>query len=174
RVGTLLDAVELKVDPFVRARLTQRITHRLGLRIVAELRAHIRLAIHALGRHLRVKAIGAPADLERHLGPLRQSLLQPAFADEAPRTNRVGNDVDLHGRSLARRGRARKPLRPPAGSCLQGEPISGEISCPRIWRARPPSSRAPPADWAAVSRACSPMRAPASSSPAAVSTAFKH
>ena len=60
----------------------------------AELGGEIFVAGHAFARHPRIEEIGVEAHLDRNIRLQRQGLLKPAFSDEAPRANHVGDDVD--------------------------------------------------------------------------------
>src|SRR5262249_45134887 len=53
------------------------------------------LAVHAFGGHVGIELIRPPADHDFDvLGRLGQRALEPALADEAPRANGVGDDID--------------------------------------------------------------------------------
>jgi len=69
----------------------------------AEFLFQIGLAIDAFARNPRVEKIGPPAHLDRDIRAKRQGLFQPALADEAPRTDDIGDDLDRH-RGGERRG----------------------------------------------------------------------
>ena len=96
-VGPHLDLFEIEGDAFAAAGLAQRIAHRKGLRRGAEFALHIGAALGSFRRYGGVKLIGAPVHLERNVRAHGQRLFQAAFADEAPRANGIGYDVELHG-----------------------------------------------------------------------------
>ena len=58
-------------------------------------------AARCFARHRGIEAIGPPFHLESNIGALLQGARQAAFSDKAPRTHRVGDYVDLHGRKLS-------------------------------------------------------------------------
>ena len=60
----------------------------------AELGGQIFLARDAFARNPVVEEIGAPMHLDRDVGLERERLFQAALADEAPRADHVGDDVD--------------------------------------------------------------------------------
>ncbi len=99
RVGRAFDLVERKTDAFPPAGFGYRLVH-LPAGPVAEFEPQVLRAIHAFGRHVGIELERPPADLEIGRRRLGECALQPAFADEAPRTYRVRNDVDEHAPSL--------------------------------------------------------------------------
>src|SRR5436190_16557881 len=72
------------------------VAHRLGTWILAELRLQIGAPVHTLWRDGRIETVGPPVNVEIDFGPHCHHLRNAALADEAPRTNGVGNDVDIH------------------------------------------------------------------------------
>src|SRR6185503_5949801 len=65
----------------------------------AELLGEIFVAADALARYPVIEKIRPPMDLDRDVRAQFQRLLQPALADEAPRTHHVGDDIDREGSS---------------------------------------------------------------------------
>jgi len=61
-----------------------------------ELGLQIRLPVDAFARNPLIEEIGPPVDLDGDLGHERDRHFQAAFADIAPRTDDIGNDVNVH------------------------------------------------------------------------------
>ena len=95
-VGRVFHALEGKIDALGLAGRADLVVDRLGVAGAAELELEILAPVHAAGRHVRVELEGAPVDRQVRLRPLGKGALQPALADEAPGTDRVGEDVDVH------------------------------------------------------------------------------
>src|SRR5204863_9929795 len=95
-VGRAPDPGELELDAGLAARLGDPLVDLARPVAAAELRPHIVVARHALGRHVgielerppRKRDVVAPAEVER--------ALEAALANVAPRTDRVGDDVDIN------------------------------------------------------------------------------
>ena len=75
-----------------------------------EFRFQIGLAVDAFARNPRVEEIGPPVDVDFDAGIELGRGFQPAFADIAPRTDDVGNDVGAHrNRGVRFNAHGRKP-----------------------------------------------------------------
>src|SRR5579885_3781062 len=102
--------------------LTANLVHRIGQPFRGRRRGHtlsdalvalwrtklsgeVLLARNALARDPVVQEIWMPMNLDGHVWFEPDGLFQPALADEAPRANHIGNDVDAH-RRLIGHGRA--------------------------------------------------------------------
>ncbi|NOG51940.1 MAG: hypothetical protein HND48_22780 [Chloroflexi bacterium] len=60
------------------------------------LTGHQRAIGHAFRRQVGVEEVRDIAQCDRFAGPLREGRIQIVFADPAPRTHGVVNDVDVH------------------------------------------------------------------------------
>ncbi len=60
----------------------------------------VRVTVHAARGHIRIQLKGMPVDFELKFRALSHGSLEAAFADEAPGTHGVGDDVDTHSASL--------------------------------------------------------------------------
>src|SRR5262249_37861301 len=108
RVRRALHRVEVEFDALLAAGIDDRVVATPAA-VVPELGAQVVGAVHALARHVGVELEGPPADLERACArrQFRQRALETPLADEAPRADGVGNDIDSHAEDL----RARNPAR---------------------------------------------------------------
>ena len=68
------------------------------------------LAVLALARHVGIELERMPDDLGLQVGLFGQRSFEPLLADEAPRTNGVGNDVDAHGGIIGREAPGRQTV----------------------------------------------------------------
>jgi hypothetical protein len=93
------DAVEGEFDALGGAGVAHRVVDPGGADRTAELRDEIRFPADAGGRHVGIELKGAPADRDAEIRALRQGARQAALADEAPGTDQIGDDVDMHDAS---------------------------------------------------------------------------
>ena len=97
RIGLALHLVGGVSQAFLRRRRGDALGDALVALGRAELGGEILLARHALARNPVVEEIGPPMHLDRNVRPQRQRLFQAVLADEAPRADHVGDDVDADG-----------------------------------------------------------------------------
>jgi hypothetical protein len=90
------DAIEGEIDPFGAPGSRDRLMGFLGAARAAKSHRKIKLARDAVGRHVRIELKSAPRQRRRQLGSKRQRALEPALPDEAPGTDHIRDDVDLH------------------------------------------------------------------------------
>jgi fatty-acyl-CoA synthase len=107
RVGSRHDALERKRDADRGARFARALIDSLRVMRAAELEREVFVPRHTVGRHVGIELEWPPGNLGFDVRPLRQRALEPALADEAPGTDHVEHDIDVHEGSLAlaRRGR---------------------------------------------------------------------
>jgi len=92
-----LDPAELEIDAFGGADLGELVIALGGALDAAELPREVRLPIHAVERHVRIQLERTPADQDVGHSAHRKRLLEPAFADVAPRADGIDDDVQFHG-----------------------------------------------------------------------------
>jgi len=64
----------------------------------AELGLEISLAVDALTRDPGIEKKRPPGDVDGNVGNERHRRFEPVFADIAPRTHDIGDDIDVHRR----------------------------------------------------------------------------
>ncbi len=94
------DAVEGEGDVLASARRGDRRIDAAGMGRIAELGGEIVGPRHAALRHVGVELEGAPGDRHGEVRTLLERASEAPLADEAPRADDVGDDVDMHGRLL--------------------------------------------------------------------------
>ena len=99
-IGGAPDSVEDELDSLRLAGLLDRREDLGDPLLGAEFGHQVREPFDALGRHVRIELVRAPLDREVG-GPAGVGALETAFADVAPGTDRVGDDGDVHGASIA-------------------------------------------------------------------------
>ena len=97
RVGLPLHLVGRVDEAFFRRRGADALRDALVALGRAELGGEILLARHAFARNPVIEEVGPPMHLDRDIRPQRQRLFQAVLADEAPRADHVGDDVDANG-----------------------------------------------------------------------------
>ena len=122
-VGRAPDPGELELDAGFAAAFGDRLVDLARPVAAAELGAHIIVARHALGRHVGIELEGPPGHGHVGAAAQRQGALEAPLADVAPRTDRVGDDVDVnHAPSLRLSRQCRK--RPAAAAIPSAVEVS--------------------------------------------------
>ena len=96
-VGGVVDALESEDDVFFQPDLADLFVDGRRFFRAAKLGLQIGGAVHAASRHVGVEGERSPDDLDRVGRPGGQGALQPALADEAPRADHVGDNLNMHG-----------------------------------------------------------------------------
>src|SRR5581483_7922903 len=96
RIGLTADLVDGIIEALRRGRGADTLRDALITFRGAELGGEVLLPRNALTRNPVVEKIGPVVDFDRDVGIERNRPFEPPLADEAPRADHIGNDVDTN------------------------------------------------------------------------------
>src|SRR5690242_3878331 len=96
RVRYPLDAVEAKMDAFLRAGIRDAGFELLRILGASEFPEPVSTPVHARFRRFRVQLERLPVNLHALASEQRERLLEPSLSDETPRADDVGDNLDRH------------------------------------------------------------------------------
>ena len=101
-VGHPANQVESELDAERCTSRAQLLVHFLQSSGITKLAHEVLVSIHPIGRELRIQFECAPAYFDVQMRTLLARQLEAALANEAPWTDGVGIDLDLHGSGIVK------------------------------------------------------------------------